>query len=569
MVRQRRMMGEMLVEMGIISPEQLTLSLSRQRETGGKLGKILVEEGVMSEAQLIETLESLLGVPRVQVSTLEIDPEAVKMVSPHILKQYTLLPVRKHGSTITVVMADPLDQQALDDVRMACGLDVIPLLASEEDLKIAIRQYLAFKLDSSMETLLTELGQYGRVNRPRQDIHLVKTDDAPIVKMVNAILNHAVQGRCSDIHIEPQENNTRVRFRLDGQLYQVLNLPQSSEMAIISRIKIMSGMDIAEKRLPQDGRFCIQVENREVDFRVSTLPAAYGEKVVLRILDRMTALTRLNQLGFTAGNMETLLSLVRRPSGMILLTGPTGSGKTSAMYSILAEINSMNKNITTLEDPVEYSLPGVNQVQINPRAGLNFATGLRSILRQDPDIIMVGEIRDEETARLAVQSSLTGHLILSTLHTRSAAGAIARLKDMGIQDFLISSAVSGVVAQRLVRSLCPNCREKYLMDAETARRLGSSELSGKEFYRPKGCNMCRQLGYTGRIALQEVMVIGTKTRQMIARGETDEEQIYAAALREGMISIKEDGISKARQGLTSLEEVMKVILLEGDIYGKE
>jgi len=569
MAIQRKKLGEILVESGVITFEQLETALAEQNETGVKLGQILIKQGAMNEQQLVEVLEFTLGIPHVQISRMEIDPDAVKLVPPQIIKQYTVLPVSQRNNMITVAMADPLNQRAVDDINMASGLDVIPVLASERELEVAIRQYLAFRLDPGMEKLISELGSNGNGSRvPKKDLHLVKIDDdAPVVRMVNSILKQAVQGRCSDVHIEPQEMETRVRFRVDGELYEVMTLPQSSEAAIISRIKIMSGMDIAEKRVPQDGRFRMEIDSREVDFRVSTLPASYGEKVVLRILDRAGALTRIEQLGLAIDNRKKLISLARRPFGMMLLTGPTGSGKTTTMYSVLSEINSIDKNITTLEDPVEYSLAGINQVQVNSRAGLTFASGLRSMLRQDPDIIMVGEIRDEETARLAVQAALTGHLMFSTMHTNTAAGVVARLADMGIENFLISSALSGVVAQRLSRKLCPNCREPYIMDDETALRMNSPELAGQTFYHPGGCNMCRQLGYAGRIALHEVMPVGHEMRKYIARGDTSEDAIQAAALQEGLITIQEDGIAKAKQGLTSLEEVMKAVLLEGDKYG--
>ncbi|MDD3879980.1 MAG: GspE/PulE family protein, partial [Syntrophomonas sp.] len=353
------------------------------------------------------------------------------------------------------------------------------------------------------------------------------------------------------------------RFRLDGELYEAARLPHSLLAAIVSRIKIMAGMDISEKRLPQDGRFRANIEEREVDFRCSTLPTAWGEKLALRILDRAYALTQIKQLGFSADNQASLLALAHRSQGMVLVTGPSGSGKTTTLYSILTQINSIEKNIITLEDPVEYTLPGVNQVQINPKAGLTFASGLRSILRQDPDIIMVGEIRDRETARLAVQAALTGHLVFSTLHTNSAAGSVARLRDMGIEDFLLASSLAGVVSQRLVRQLCLHCRQEFVMEEQLAEKLGLLAEKGELFFRSQGCKACRYTGYRGRIALQEIMFLGPEIRDLLNRGESSEVRIEKMAIEAGMVTIMIDGITKAKEGRSSLEEVMKAIFMGG------
>lgn len=565
MAVQRKMMGEMLTELGIISREQLAAALDEQHQSGEKLGTVLVNRGVLTEQQLMETLEFMLGIPQVQISKMQIDPDAVKVLPPHIIRHYKVLPISRHRNNLTVAMADPFNQQAIDDIRMASNMDVIPVLSSERELDIAIRQYLAFRLDPGIERILGELHQESKnVALAKKDFNQLRIEEeAPIIRMVNSMLIQAVRGRASDIHIEPQEENTRVRFRIDGELYQVLTLPQISMAAVVSRLKIMSGMDIAEKRIPQDGRFRMEIEQREVDFRVSSLPTSHGEKIVLRILDRANALTRIDQLGLSNENREKLIAMAHRPYGMILVTGPTGSGKTTTLYSVLGEINSIDKNLITLEDPIEYTLAGINQVQTNVKAGLTFASGLRSILRQDPDVIMVGEIRDEETARLAVQAALTGHLVFSTLHTNSAAGTIARLSDIGIEDFLLATSLAGIVAQRLVRRLCKNCRETYVLDEETAVRLGIAEQSNREFYRPVGCNMCRQLGYQGRMALHEILVPGPESRELVGRGELSGEKLELTAVKEGMKTMKVDGVSKARQGLTSLEEVIKVVLLGG------
>jgi type IV pilus assembly protein PilB len=385
------MMGEMLVDFGIITAEQLTIALQEQKETREKLGRVLVRKGYLTEQQLLETLEFTLGIPHVQMSRTNIDPEAIKLLPPQLIRMHKILPLAKRKNSLTLAMVDPLNQQSIDDVRMATGLDVVPVLASEKDMDTAIRQYLAFRLDPNMERILGELNQESKSSYTTKETTVKIDDDAPVIRMVNSILVQAVQGRCSDVHIEPRENDVRVRFRVDGELYEVLTLPRSSLAAVVSRIKIVGGMDIAEKRIPQDGRFRMNLEGREVDFRVSTLPVSWGEKVVLRILDRANALTRIDQLGLSASNKERLLSLSHRPHGLVLVTGPTGSGKTTTLYSILGEINSIDKNIITLEDPIEYTLAGINQVQTNPKAGLTFASGLRSILRQDPDVIMGGK----------------------------------------------------------------------------------------------------------------------------------------------------------------------------------
>lgn len=560
-----KFIGDILLTMGLITAEQHAGALKEQAQSGETYGNILLKREILTEQQLLEAQEFTLGIPRVQLGKIDIDPEVIKLLPPQIIRKYQVLPLSRRKNILTLAMADPFNQQAIDDVRMVTNLDVAPVVASPRDLDTAIRQYLAFRMDPDMQNIVNELKLDVKANarRPKELQNIKIDEDAPVIRMVNSILAQAVQGRCSDVHIEPQANDLRVRFRVDGELYEVLSLPQFSQAAVISRIKISANMDIAEKRVPQDGRFRMEVDGREVDFRVSTLPTAWGEKAVLRILDRNNALTKIEQLGLSPQNREYLIALSKRPHGLLLVTGPTGSGKTTTLYSVLGEINSVDKNIVTLEDPIEYTLPGINQVQTNQRAGLTFAGGLRSILRQDPDVIMVGEIRDKETAQLAIRAALTGHLVLSTLHTNSAAGTIARLKDMGVEDFLLAGSLSGVVSQRLVRQLCPNCKQKYTLAEETAVKLGIPEESGHDFYRPCGCNICRQLGYQSRLALHEILAAGYKIRELINHGENSEDEIEALARQEGMITLREDGLQKARQGQTSLEEVFKVVLLEG------
>ncbi|HZJ85307.1 MAG TPA: GspE/PulE family protein, partial [Syntrophomonadaceae bacterium] len=366
-----------------------------------------------------------------------------------------------------------------------------------------------------------------------------------------------------DVHIEPLEDDVRVRFRIDGELWEVLSLPKKSYPAIVSRIKIMGNLDISEKRIPQDGRTRMKIDGREIDFRLSTLPSIHGEKLVLRILDRTNAIMSLERLGFSSINEGRIRSLISRPYGMVIVTGPTGSGKTTTLYSVLTELNNPNRNIITLEDPVEYSLVGITQVQINTKAGLTFPAGLRSILRQDPDIIMVGEMRDGETANLGVRAALTGHLFFSTLHTNSAAGTVARMVNMGIENYLLSSSLAGIVSQRLIRRLCKNCCELYKLDEETSVQLNMQEFIGQEFFAPVGCNMCRQSGYSGRMALHEVLVVGLEMHKAITHKIQSENELEEIAIKEGMVTMRQDGINKALQGMTSLQEVMKGVLLGG------
>jgi type IV pilus assembly protein PilB len=559
-----RKTGEILASLGLISQEQVQAALQEQRQTGEKIGQIMVNRAMLSEQRLRETLDFSLGIPRFKLINMSIDAEAVKLLAPPVIRLNKILPVSHTKDSITLAMADPMNHQVINDVRMATGLEVIAVLADEKELDMTIRHFMSFRLDPDMEKILGEIGQSEKKIRTgeKESAAISVDDDAPIIRIVNFLLIQAVQAGCSDVHLEAQELEVRVRFRVDGELHEVLSLPLMSLPALVSRIKIMAGMDISEKRIPQDGRFRIMIEGRDIDFRVSTLPAYNGEKAALRVLDRAQALTQIDRLGLSSWNQARFLSLTRRSFGMVVVAGSTGSGKTTTLYSILSKINSAGKNIITLEDPIEYSLHGINQVQVNNKAGLTFAGGLGSILRQDPDIIMVGEIRDHETARLAIQAALTGHLVLSTLHTNSAVGTVARLADMEIEKFLLATSLAGVISQRLVRQLCEHCFQQYILDRDTAVGMGIGEQAGREFYQPVGCNMCRQQGYQGRIALQEIMLMGPQVRAAINRGATADE-LQTAALAEGMISIQSDGLDKAGRGLTSLEEVMKAVYLEG------
>ena len=561
MAGQRKLLGDILLENGLLNKAQLEDALAEQKHSREKLGRILVRKGYITDQQLLEVLEFSLGIPQVQLNRVSIDPAAVKTLPTSLIRKHYILPISINQQRLTLAMVDPLNYEAIDDVRILTGLDVLPVLVSETDMNAAIQQYAALQVDSKIEKLLGELSQYNYGAVEADSLSADIDDDAPVIRMVNSILQQAVQGRASDVHIEPLEHEVRVRFRIDGDLLEVLNLPKKSFPAIVSRIKIMGNLDISEKRVPQDGRTRLVIDGREIDFRISTLPSIHGEKIVLRILDRAHALMPLQALGFSEANMAKIASLIRRPHGMIVVTGPTGSGKTTTLYSILTEINVTERNIVTLEDPVEYSLVGINQVQINTKAGLTFPAGLRAILRQDPDIIMVGEMRDTETTELGVRAALTGHLFFSTLHTNSAAGTVARMVNMGVENYLLSSSLIGVISQRLIRRLCPNCKETYYLEETIARSLHMEAYADRKFYRPRGCNMCRHTGYSGRLALHEVLVLGPQMRAAINNNINSEDDLERIARQEGMITMREDGIEKALAGLTTLEEVMKGVYL--------
>lgn len=561
MTVQRKMLGDILFENGLLTEAQLEEALTEQKLSRKKLGQILVDRGVINEQQLLEVLEFTLGIPQVQLNRVDIDPEVVKILPTSLIRKHHILPISLNQQRLTLGMVDPLNYEAIDDVRILTGFDVLPVLISENDMNAAIQQYAALQVDSRMEKLLGELNEQSSSFVEADALSANIEDDAPVVRMVNSILQQAVQGLASDIHIEPLEQDVRVRFRIDGELVEVLSLPKKSFPAIVSRIKIMGNLDISEKRLPQDGRSRMVIDGREIDFRISSLPSIHGEKMAIRILDRSNALMSLKDLGFSAANLKKIHSLIRRPHGMIVVTGPTGSGKTTTLYSILTEINVAERNIVTLEDPVEYSLAGINQVQINNKAGLTFPAGLRSILRQDPDIIMVGEMRDTETAELGVRAALTGHLFFSTLHTNSSSGTVARMVNMGVENYLLSSSLIGVVSQQLIRRLCPHCKQAYHLDELVAHRLDMQEYVDREFYHPRGCNRCRQSGYLGRMALHEVMVLGPQMRAAINNHINSEDELDNIARQEGMITMREDGIEKALAGFTSLEEVMKGVFL--------
>lgn len=551
-MKSRKKLGDLLVEAGMITQAQLDKALTVQKKTGERLGKTLVNLGYITEHGIIEVLEFQLGVPHVELTAASVSSDVAAVIPAALAERYQVLPLKKEGKKLTLAMVDPTNFYAIDDVRMVTGCEIYPVIAAEREIVQAINETYGVR------ELVEKAASRIRFDDPlAADIQTA--DDAPAVSIVNSLISQAVKDRASDIHIEPQDKNLRVRFRIDGVLREVVTFPRHTHASLISRVKIMSEMDIAEKRLPQDGRIKVNEAGRDIDIRVSTLPTILGEKAVLRILDKQTVILDINSLGFSADNLSKYRNLYRQPHGMILVSGPTGSGKTTTLYSTLATVNVPGKNIITVEDPVEYRLDGINQVQVNPRAGLSFANGLRSILRQDPNIIMVGEVRDTETADIAVRSALTGHLVLSTAHTNDAPGAITRLIDMEIEPFLAASSVLGVVAQRLVRVICPECKQKYTSPADSPERhfLGLSPDDPVTLYRGIGCLRCGHSGYRGRVAIHEVMPVTPEMHELIIRRASTGE-LAALARSQGMTTMREDGIAKAAAGLTTVEEVMRV-----------
>ncbi len=564
MLQHRKRLGDLLMEASLITQAQLDKASFIQQNNGGHIGKILIKLGYITEGDIMQVLEEQLGVPRVDLSIMRISKEIATIIPISLVERYQVIPIRKDDGKLTIAMVDPTNFFAIDDVRMIAGCEVEPVIAAERDIMKAISNLYA--IEDLVEKAVNKL----KSDDPISVTQLQTADDAPVIGIVNSLLTQAIRERASDIHIEPQESVLRVRFRIDGVLREVVAFTRDIHSAIVSRIKIMGNMDIAEKRLPQDGRINILEQGREIDIRVSTLPTIVGEKVVMRILDKAAVILDINKLGFSLDNLKRYCTLYSQSYGMILVTGPTGSGKTTTLYSTLSKISTIDKNTITIEDPVEYRLGGANQVQVNPKAGLTFASGLRSILRQDPNIVMVGEVRDSETADIAIRAALTGHLVLSTLHTNDAAGAITRLIDMGIEPFLVASSVLGVIAQRLVRMICPECKKLYIPTADSVERLflGITPNQPIQLYKGLGCASCAFTGYRGRMGIHEVMPISSRIRKLVSQ-HTSTEEISLCAVKEGMVSIKEDGIRKALEGLTTVEEVMRVAYVHNNKFASE
>ena len=556
-----KQLGDILLEGGLVTRDQLDSAMSEQNRLGRSLGRVLVDQGVLTEAQLVASLAAQIGMRFVDLSDIQLDGSALGRVPGHVARRHTAIPIGYEDGKLVVAMADPANVFAIDDIRSVAGngghIDVKPVVATRNDIVAAIDRY--YRAGEELDDLTTELDVF----EEEEDLSKVKeiTEDAPIVRYVNLLITQAIQDRASDIHLEPTEQDLRVRYRIDGVLHEVMRSPRAIQSGVISRLKIMADINIAERRIPQDGRLSVTAHGKKVDLRVATLPTVWGEKVVMRILDNSTARMDLEDLGFSPFNFGVFSKSYIKPYGMILVTGPTGSGKSTTLYATLNVVNKPEVNIITVEDPVEYRLPGINQVQVNNKAGLNFAAALRSILRSDPDIVLIGEIRDHETAQIAIEASLTGHLVLSTLHTNDAPSAITRLTEMGIEPFLVGSAVDCVLAQRLARRLCSKCKEPYEPTAEQLEKIGyrpRPDDPTATFFRPVGCSNCAKTGYKGRLALHEVMAMDDDIERMTVE-RASSSQISTVAIDHGMRVLREDGLLKASQGVTSLDEIFRVV----------
>lgn len=557
----KKRLGDILLEHNLITPEQLQKALEEQKATGSRLGEVLVRLKFVSEIDIAKILSKQLEIPLVDLRDQYIDEEICNIIPAGFADNNKVLPLRTEGKELVVAVSDPLNVLILDDLRVITNYKIRPVIATESQISEFIQRYLR-KRNYISDVMIEEAEDSGD-NEVDIAVTLQEVNDAPVVRLVNSIIEQAVAERASDIHIEVMNKKGRVRFRIDGILREVVAPPLNLMPSVISRIKILAKLDISEKRLPQDGRIQLIVNKQEIDLRVSTLPTIFGEKVVIRVLNKSLNMFDLRELGFESEIVQSYERLLRSSYGMLLVTGPTGSGKTTTLYATLKELNDPKKNIITVEDPVEYQLSGINQVAINSRIGLTFANCLRSILRQDPNIIMVGEIRDGETAEIAVRSAMTGHLVLSTLHTNDAVSATLRLIDMGIEPYLVASSVRGVIAQRLVRRLCDQCKEKYKL-APAAPECQIFNLNPEEehyFFRAKGCSYCGNTGYRGRVAIFELFVMGQEERELVL-GKANTEKLRSVAISKGMKTLREDGLAKALKGLTSLEEVIRVAYLE-------
>lgn len=563
-------LGTLLVENRVVTEKQLERALQRQRERGGLLGDILIDMGFASEKAVLDALAKQLNIEHVSPdSVTHIDVGLMRMIPERVARQYMVVPLAAHDNVIDVAMANPFDIIAIDDLRALTQHRVNTAIISKEGAKLLIeRFYSTGGQEESLEKVLQDVSEthveLKRESEADRDVALERlreqSEAAPIVRLVDYIIANAINERASDIHVEPQENRLNIRYRIDGVLHDIISPAKELQMAIVSRIKIMANLDIAERRLPQDGRFTIRIRHREVDLRVSTLPTIFGEKVVMRLLEKGALSLDLERLGFDEQNLEIFKRHITRPHGIILLTGPTGSGKTTTLYSALSSIKSPEINIVTVEDPVEYQMTGVYQVQANPKIGLTFANGLRHILRQDPDIIMVGEIRDLETAEMSIRSALTGHLVFSTLHTNDAAGTITRLINMGIEPFLVSSSLNLAVAQRLVRKICPECKESYRASRVILSSLNLEKEDGIRFYRGKGCSRCKGTGYYGRTAICEMLEVKQSIRNFVLNGGDSETVKQKAIELNGMTTLRQNGIKKVIEGVTTIEEVMRATM---------
>src|SRR5690625_4045484 len=550
---KRKRLGDLLIDSGIISEAQLAFALE-EKMPDEKLGDTLLREGYITEQQLIEVLEFQLGIPHINIYQYPIEQEIIHLVPKEMAKRYQVMPIRTEDNQLFVAMADPMDYFAIEELRMATGYQIVPAIATKDALQRTIAKFYDFQ-----ESLDAAIGDF----LPQETVEEagITDDDSPVVRLVNQIISNAVTERASDIHFDPQEVELKIRYRVDGVLITERTLPKHMQNVIVARLKIMANLNITESRIPQDGRLKMNINFKPIDIRISTLPSIYGEKIVMRILDLGNALDRLNKIGFTDANITTFTKMISKPNGIVLITGPTGSGKSSTLYAALNQLNEEEVNIITIEDPVEYQLAGINQVQVNEAVGMTFATGLRSILRQDPDIVMVGEIRDFETAQIAVRASLTGHLVLSTLHTNSAVAALTRLIDMGVEPFLISSSLTGVVAQRLVRRVCRDCAVEVEPTVREQEIFDQANITVDKLLRGRGCPSCNQTGYRGRIAIHEVLTIDDDIRQLIMEAASAS-KIRQYVRERGMLFLQDDGLKKVQEGITTIEEVLRVATID-------
>src|SRR3954467_14540834 len=555
--RKSKQLGQILIELGYITTAQLETALEEHRKTPKSLGRVLIDLGLIKETDLVRALAEQVGLEFVDLAEFQVDPGSTTLLPEALARRYRALPIGDRDGRLLVAMSDPANVYALDDIRAMTNRDAQPAAATAGDIEQAIRKYSV--MGDQVEQLASEAAELAE-----DDIDQVAAalEEAPIVKLVTAIMSQAVNDRASDVHIEPAEKDVRIRFRVDGVLHEVMRPKKNIQAGLISRLKVMADMNIAEKRVPQDGRVSIRVGGKALDLRVATLPTVYGEKIVIRILDKSQSLIELPKLGFSEDSYKRFEQSFRKPYGALLVTGPTGSGKSTTMYATLNILNNADRNIITVEDPVEYRMAGVNQIQVHPKAGLTFASALRSILRADPDVILIGEIRDRETAQIALQASLTGHLVLSTLHTNDAPNTVTRLVDMGMEAYKIAPALRGIVAQRLARKLCSKCREEYTPEREalvSARFPWQDGADLPTLFRAAGCSACSKTGYRGRLALHEVMPV-TEEIERLTVERASAVEIGRVAREQGMQTLRDDGMAKVLAGVTTLEEILRVVV---------
>ncbi|PKG21684.1 GspE/PulE family protein [Niallia nealsonii] len=552
MKRTRKRLGDLLVEANLITESQLQSTL-KDKSDSQKLGDALLQQGHITEQQLIEVLEFQLGIPHISLYRYPFDQHLFTLVPKERAKRHMLIPLKREGEKLFVAMADPMDYFAIDDLRLTTGFQIEPAIATKDDILRAINKY--YNMDDEFKDLLMSSEEEIK-EEANGDIQ-----DSPIIRLVNQVISNAVVAKASDIHFDPQETKLIIRYRIDGLLRTERILPKHMQSMITARIKILANLDITEYRVPQDGRMKYRVDIQPVDLRVSTLPTVFGEKIVMRILDLSSSLNDISKLGFNSYHQKLFNTMLQKPNGIVLITGPTGSGKSSTLYAALNKLNSENVNILTIEDPVEYQIEGINQIQVNTQTGMDFAAGLRSILRQDPNIIMVGEIRDKDTVEVAIRASLTGHLVLSTLHTNDSIGTITRLMDMGVEPFLVASSLNGIVSQRLVRKVCRDCKEEHAATKREVEIFSRRGIKIEKIVRGKGCSSCNMTGYKGRIAIHEVLVMNDELRKVIMNGESFM-RLREIAEQNKTIFLLDDGLLKVKQGITTTEEVLRVTIPE-------